>query len=260
MRHVSQFGKRSVNGSLTLGYRSTQGGRQTITLPASLRVTQVTADGEPVPVRPDKGQLSLSLLPGEHSIDIQGRRRAVRGSRPRPDRIDLGSPASNITTTVMLAQDRWPLFVHGPGIGTTVLYWGELAIFALLAFGLSLVPKSPLRFRHWLLLGLGLSTLSWLVFAGVRCGCWPCAGAKTGTTPQCQAGPSTLRSWRWQPSPSSPCPAWCSPAYAMACWPHPDMGIAGPGGYGAFEWFVDRSQSLLPEPVVISVRSGSTAC
>jgi hypothetical protein len=253
VRHASEFGKRSVNGSLTLNYRSTQGGRQTVTLPESLRVTQVTADNEAVPVRPDKGQLSLSLLPGEHIIGIQWTAPRGAGFITRPDRIDLGSSASNITTTVNLAQDRWPLFVHGPGIGTTLLYWGELAIFALVAFGLSLVPKSPLRFHGWLLLGLGLSTLSWWVFAGVavwllvmrwREG-WNHAGLRRWPFNLAQLALAALTVIAVTSLVFS------GVRYGLLA--TPDMGMAGVGHFGGFEWFLDHSQSRLPEPVVISV-------
>jgi hypothetical protein len=253
VQHSSQFGKRSVNGHLSLSYRSTQGGRQTITLPESLRVTQVTADGDAVPVRPDKGQLSLSLLPGEHTIDIQWNAPRGAGFATRPDRIDLGSSASNITTTVNLAPDRWPLFVHGPGIGTTLLYWGALAIFALVAFGLSLVPKSPLRFHGWLLLGLGLSTLSWWVFAGVAVWLlvmrwresWDHAEIKRWPFNVAQVALATLTVTAVTGLVFS------GVRYGLLA--TPDMAIAGLGGYGAFEWFVDHSKSRLPEPLVISV-------
>ncbi|HUG73632.1 MAG TPA: hypothetical protein VMK82_09430, partial [Steroidobacteraceae bacterium] len=161
----NEYGKRSVNGSLQLQYRSTQGGRHTIALPADLRVTQVLIDGQSVPVRPDGGQLPLALLAGSHSVQIDWGAPRGAGFLSRPDAIDLGAPASNITTSITLPQDRWPLIARGPGVGTSIIYWGELVIFALVAFGLSLWRRSPLKFHQWLLLGLGLSTLSWPVFA-----------------------------------------------------------------------------------------------
>jgi hypothetical protein len=253
VHHNSQFGKRSVNGSLAIRYRSTQGGRQTITLPESLRVTHVGSDGLGVPIRPDKGRLSLSLMPGEHSIDILWTSPRGPDVATRPDRIDLGSVAANITTTVTLPADRWTLFVHGPGVGTTLLYWGELCIFALVAAGLALLPRSPLRFHSWLLLGLGLSTQSWWVFAGVAA--WLIVMR-------------WRRDWnhdawdRWRFNIVQVALAaftviavtsllFSGVRYGLLA--TPDMGIAGPGRYGAFEWFLDHSASLLPEPVVISL-------
>src|SRR5690606_125227 len=93
--HRSEFGKRSVNGSLDLSYRSTQAGRHTITLPEDLRVSQVLVDGQSVPVRPDAGQLPLSLLAGQHSVRIEWSAPRGAGFIARPDAIDLGAPASN---------------------------------------------------------------------------------------------------------------------------------------------------------------------
>src|SRR5690606_10251446 len=100
VEHTTTFGKRSVNGQLVLNYRSTQGGRQVIRLPEDVRVTQVQVDGQPVPLRPDGGELPLSLLVGEHEVDIQWT--APRGAAivTRPDLIDLGMPASNVSTRI----------------------------------------------------------------------------------------------------------------------------------------------------------------
>src|SRR5690606_3644168 len=135
--HRSEFGKRSVNGSLDLSYRSTQAGRHTITLPEDLRVSQVLVDGQSVPVRPDAGQLPLSLLAGQHSVRIEWSAPRGAGFIARPDAIDLGAPASNLTTQLTLPEDRWPLIARGSGVGTAILYWGELVVFLLVAYGLS---------------------------------------------------------------------------------------------------------------------------
>src|SRR5690606_2440070 len=118
--HRSEFGKRSVSGSLQLQYRSTQAGRHTLSLPPDLRVSQVLVDGQSVPVRPDAGQLPLSLLAGQHTVQIDWTAPRGAGFIARPDAIDLGSPASNVTTQVTLPDDRWPLISRGPGVGTSV--------------------------------------------------------------------------------------------------------------------------------------------
>ena len=51
-----------------------------------------------------------------------------------------------------------------------MLYWSELAVFVLLALGLARIGYAPLRFHHWLLLGIGFSTFSWGVLLLV--GAW----------------------------------------------------------------------------------------
>ncbi len=255
VEHRSEIGKRSLTGALTLQYRSTQAGRHTLTLPEDLRVTQVLIDGESVPVRPDNGQLPLALLAGTHNVRIDWTAPRGAGVIARPDAIDLGTPASNVTTLVTLPADRWPLFARGAGVGTAILYWGELVIFALVAFALSRWRRSPLKFHEWLLLGLGLSTLSWPVFATVAA--W-----------------LLLMRWRegWNHGPTGRL-AFHAVQALLAVFTviaisslvfsgvrfgllaTPDMRLDAPAGlyHGGFQWFLDRSAATLPVPAVISV-------
>jgi hypothetical protein len=252
--HASEFGKRSVNGKLTFDYRSTQGGRQVIMLPEAARVTQVSADGQPVPVRPDKGKLPLSLLPGAHHIEIQWTAPRGAGFITRPDRIDLGGPASNITTSVAMPADRWPLLAHGAGVGTVLLYWGELCIFALVAVGLAMLPGSPLRFREWLLLGLGLSTLSWPVFATVAVWLLVMRWRQHWNHGAMQRWSFNLVQVVLAVFSVVAVASLVFSGVRYGLLARPDMGIAGTGAYSdAFAWFMDRSDSVLSQPVVLSV-------
>ena len=84
--------------------------------------------------------------------------------RSLPPVVDLRATASNVRTTIELPADRWPLFIAGAGVGPVVLYWGELLLFLVIAWALGRWAQSPLRTHEWLLLGLGLSSLSWPVF------------------------------------------------------------------------------------------------
>ncbi|HWL62349.1 MAG TPA: hypothetical protein VNQ32_06115 [Steroidobacteraceae bacterium] len=255
VEHSSEIGKRSITGSLNLQYRSTQAGRHTLTLPPELRVTQVLIDGESVPVRPDNGQLPLALLAGTHNVRIEWNAPRGAGFLSRPDAIDLGTPASNVTTRVTLPADRWPLFARGAGVGTAILYWGELVIFVLVALALARLVRSPLKFHEWLLLGLGLSTLSWPVFATVaawllvmrwRAG-WNHATASRLVFHTVQ----TLLALFTVIALSSL--VFSGVRYGLLA--RPDMSLNAPGGLYAegFQWFLDRSASALPVPAVISV-------
>ena len=158
------------HASWTSSYRSTQGGRHTLSLPAEARVTAVRVDGRPVQIRPNAGKLSINLLPGAHAIGV-----SVDDVRRRqfPHAPGAGEPqrrASNVSTTIRLPEDRWLLWVSGPGVGPAVLYWSELVVFLATAVLLGRWKHSPLRTHEWLLLGLGLSTLSWWVL--VLVGAW----------------------------------------------------------------------------------------
>lgn len=159
----SRAGKRSTDTDLTLRYRSTQGGRHVLSLPAGAEVLQVTSDGEPVATRPEHGELSLSALPGEHTWTV--RWQAAGGARPitRTAAAALAAPAGNVRLSLQLPEDRWILYAFGPGVGPAVLYWGELLCFGLLAWLIGRLRLTQLRTSDWLLLGLGLSTFSWSV-------------------------------------------------------------------------------------------------
>jgi hypothetical protein len=246
-------GARSADHALAFNYRSTQGGRHTLRLPADARVTQVVVDGAEVPLRPTGGELPLGLLPGAHSIGVNWTTTADVGFRVQPDAVDLNSPASNVRTTVRLPEDRWPLLAYGGGVGPAILYWGEVVVFLIMAWLLGHSQHSPLRTHEWLLLGIGLSTLSWSVLVAV--GVW-----------------LFLMRWRekWD---GSALPRWQFNAvqvllalftfsavsslvfsgirYGLLA--RPDMGVVGPGSGGnTFAWFMDQTASALPQPSVIS--------
>ena len=157
-------GQRAAHGSLQFEFRSTQGGRHIVRLPPDARVTEVRFDGQPQQVRPEKGELQLSLAPGSHRFDVEWEESRDVGLKTQPSKVDIGSPASNVRASVSLPDSRWVLFVSGPGVGPAVAYWGEIIVFAGMAWLLSLWPRSPLKLHEWLLLGLGLSTQSWFVF------------------------------------------------------------------------------------------------
>jgi hypothetical protein len=66
-----------------------------------------------------------------------------------------------------LPEDRWVLWTWGPTSGPAVLYWSQLAVLLVVAWLLSRFAPTPLRFQHWLLLGLGFSAFAWSAYAFV---------------------------------------------------------------------------------------------
>jgi len=52
---------------------------------------------------------------------------------------------------------RWTLALGGSGAGPAVLFWSMLVALSAIAFGLSRLRVTPLRFHEWLLLGVGLT-------------------------------------------------------------------------------------------------------
>jgi hypothetical protein len=252
VRQNVEFGKRSATTVLQFQYRSTQGGRHAIALPKSARVTSVHLDGQPAQVRPDNGVLSIGLLPGTHAVRAEWEVPVGASVRTQPPAVDLHSTASNVQTSVSLPADRWPLFASGEGVGPAVLYWSELVVFIVTALLLGRWKRSPLRTHEWLLLGFGLSTLSWLVFAIV--GLWLFAMGWR------ERWSGDVARWRFNLVQTVLAFVTVVAVAVLVFWgirqsllASPDMGVTGPGSYGSdFTWFVDRTESVLPQPAVIS--------
>jgi hypothetical protein len=249
------IGHRSTEESIQLHYRSTQGGRQNLSFPKDALVTGVSVDGEPVAIRPDNGELALAVLPGEHNVEIEWRSSRGDSFAARPSAVDLHIAASNVETSLSLSANRWPLFASGAGVGPAFLYWGELLVFVILAILLGRLPNLPLSNGEWLLLGLGLSTISWTVLLLVAV--W-----------------LSLMRWRERSSEAQLLPpnrfnalqvalvlvtvvavmslVFSGVRYGLLA--TPDMGIAGPGSGGSnFSWFIDRTHTALPQPTIYSV-------
>jgi hypothetical protein len=254
LRQSVAVGKRSVNTTLEFQYRSTQGGRHALTLPKDARVTAVHLDGMPAPLRPDDGVLSIGLLPGSHSVRIEWETPSGVGVKVSPAAVDMHASASNVATSISLPLDRWPLFAAGAGVGPAILYWSELVVFIVVAVLLGRWHRSPLRTHEWLLLGFGLSTLSWCVLALVAA--WLFALEWR----QRWAGTVAER-WRFNGVQIVLAALTVLAVGSLLFFgirqsllASPDMGITGPGSYGtSFTWFLDRTESALPQPSVVSL-------
>jgi hypothetical protein len=255
MHQRTEIGSRSASTQLSFEYRSTQGGRHVVRLPAAARVTQVTHDNQPQQIRPEGGELPLQLSPGEHRFTVEWEESREVGLLSRSPTVDLAAPASNLGVAIGMPQSRWVLAAWGVGAGPAVLYWGELAVFLGFAWLLSRWARSPLRFSEWLLLGLGLSTQSWFVFALTVS--W-----------------FAVMRWREDWRPGSEYKRWrfnlTQVALALFTFiavltlvfsgirngllAQPDMHVLGAGsGHGTYAWFRDQTQGPVEAATVLSV-------
>jgi hypothetical protein len=251
----TSVGSRSRTTQLGFNYRSTQGGRHVIKLPPEARVTQVTFDAQPQQIRPEKGELPLQLAPGSHRFEISWDESEGTGLLTRHSRVELGTPASNLTLQLAMPDSRWVLAAWGPGVGPAVLYWAELVVFIAMAWLLGRWARSPLKFHEWLLLGLGLSTQSWFVFALTA------------------AWLVTMR-WRegWNPAEDFKRWRFNSVQVVLALFTlvavvtlvfsgirngllaSPDMNVQGADSYGGhYSWFWDRTAGPVDGATVLSV-------
>lgn len=245
-------GTRSRDVNLALDYRSTRGSQHVLRLPEGAELTQVWIDGNVEPLRAEDGELTVPVLPGEHRIAVSWRMSGDIGTVTRTPAVDVGAPASNIDLSLTLPPNRWLLGTGGPPLGPAVLYWPELVALLLFAAILGRVPLTPLKTRHWLLLGLGFSTFSWLVFAWVAA--WLLAsGAR-------QRLRDDVEGWQFNTAQVVIAALTVTALLAIvSSLPQgllgmPDMHVTGHGSSGnALRWFGDRSDSVLPTGVAWSV-------
>jgi hypothetical protein len=245
-------GSRSRDVSLQLSYRSTRGAQHIMRLPVSAEVSSVIIDNRAQTLRAEDGQLTLPILPGSHTVVVNWRESGDTGVFATTPEIDIGAPASNINMTVSKSGDRWLLATRGPKLGPAVLYWSELAALIVFALILGRVTSTPLTTRHWLLLGLGFSTFSWLVLGLVIIWLLLC-GAREKIK-------LDLNWWKFNVLQiviagmtvvALSSVVMSLPAGLLGT---PDMHIAGHNSYGnVLNWFADSSDSVLPMASVISV-------
>jgi hypothetical protein len=246
---ATRFSERVADTTLNFSYRSSRGGRHDLSLPQDAQVKRVVADGQTLPLRPAAGVLPLTLMPGQHQVMVEFSRGDGIGLVSRSPAIDLGVEGTNVNTSLALPRDRWILFAAGKGVGPAILYWGELAVFIVIALALGRVRRTPLRTRDWLLLGLGLSTFSWWVL--IVFGAWLFV---LDRRPEIRLGK------RWQFNTAQILLAVFSLAalaVLVSAIPYgllgePDMGVLN-GSADFLPWFMDRTAPQLPQPFVLSV-------
>lgn len=244
-------GLRATDVQLTSRWRASRGGQQTLELPEGAELQSARVDGAPLLVRPEGRKLTVPVHPGTQSVQISWRE--ARGMRAffRVAPAGLGAGAVNASVTVRLPSDRWVLFLGGPRLGPAVLFWSLLAVFLLVSAGLGRVSLTPLGWRQWFLLAIGLSQIPvpaaalvalWLNLLGWR-GKNPRENAREFDALQVFLGGLTL--------------------LALACLfasikrgllGLPDMQVGG-NASTAYElrWYADRIGWTMPRPWVISL-------
>ena len=157
----SVVGKRSTEHTLSVNLRATQGGQHPIGLPVDAEVMELTSNGQRVNIRPQQGRLSLPVTPGVNAASIRWRDAVGAGTVTRTPQVTLNADASNLNLVLGLPGQRWVIASSGPRVGPAVLYWGELLVMMLIAYGVSRTRRTPLKLLDWLLLGIGFSMVSW---------------------------------------------------------------------------------------------------
>jgi hypothetical protein len=248
---VMKPGKRIQEGTLKLSLRSSQGSQHTITLPEKAQLQAVTINGVTQPIRQNGQQLTLPIKPGTQKILINWLQGSALGNIFQTPELNIGQASVNSHVQVNLGEDRWVLFTWGPRFGPAVLFWGVLFVIILLAFGLSKIKLTPLKFWQWSLLLIGLSQIpvisalvvvAWLMALGLR-EKKSSSDADYFNLIQVCIGILTLLSL-----------VILFIAIEQGLLGSPDMQITGNSSSAyTLNWYQDRSPEILPTATVISV-------
>jgi hypothetical protein len=252
VRLIESVGQRAATTTLLMTLRASQGGEQIVGLPGGFEVVGVHRNGETLNVRAADGKLVLPIVPGTQTFDVRLRSEETLAAVTRTPAIGLGLPAANIDVGLDLPADRWLLATGGPAAGPAVLYWSELAVMLLIAWALSRTRRTPLRFHHWALLGIGFSTFSWLALIVVAAWLFALdwrARSNALRSPLAfdfaQIGLVALTLIALL------CLAAAIPQGLLGA---PDMHVAGNGSSAqALRWFADRSADALPVATAVTV-------
>ena len=245
-------GSRTTHTKLSLTIKSSQGGQHIILLPPDAQLQEVKIGGKIQPIRQEGRKVPLPITPGKQEIKLQWLDSKGMTSRFRTPEIDLGTQSVNASVDLFLPPSRWPLFVGGEQLaGPAVLFWSVIFIIVLVAFGLSMTGLTPLRFYHWMLLGIGMSmsnlaacffVVGWLIALDFR---KKAASLEQKTFDLVQIGIGMLTVL-----------ALGSLVFAISqgLLGHPDMNIVGNGSRSdLLRWYQDVSDNTLPRAWVYSV-------
>jgi hypothetical protein len=162
-------GFRSTEADLTLTARSSLGGQHAVTLPKGAELQSVSINGGLQTVGQVGDTVTLPIVPGEQNFEIKWNGPQGIGEFFRAPQVGLGIASVNASMEVAIPQ-RWVLFVGGPRLGPAVLFWGLVVVLLLASMGLGRVTLTPLKTRHWFLLGLGLTQVP--VWASIFVALW----------------------------------------------------------------------------------------
>ncbi|MGY6215233.1 hypothetical protein ACW73L_08730 [Methylolobus aquaticus] len=246
-------GRRALDGVLALTLRSAQGTQHPVQLPDGAQLLSATVDGAAQPLRQQGRVVTLPVHPGKQHIALNWRAESGLKSLLRTPVVDLGVPSVNHRIDVELGQDRWLLLLGGPQWGPAVLYWGMVAVIAVLALGLGRISWTPLGFASWLLLLIGLSQIPLL--AGFIVVMWLLALGRRATMSgqmlsdrrfnAIQAGLAAL---------TLAALLTLGLAVQQGLLGYPEMQIAGNASTStSLHWYQDRSAATPPQAWMVSV-------
>ncbi|MEW5722271.1 MAG: hypothetical protein AB1896_04135 [Thermodesulfobacteriota bacterium] len=180
-------GRRSNKAGLNLEIRASQGGQHKVVLPPGAELQVVKINGRTQPIGQEGRDVVVPLQPGRQTVYLEWHEKAgsswfhqapeVKAGEKTENQVRFDGRAVNADVIFHLPANRWILWAGGPRLGPAVLFWSYLAAVILAALALGRIQWTPLKTRHWLLLGLGLTQVhplmaivivGWLLVLGLR--------------------------------------------------------------------------------------------
>jgi len=247
-----KLGNRGNKSELALDIRSNQGGQYSFNLPNNATLSSIKLDADKLAMSAVNNLLKIPLRPGKQHIELVWDTEDTIGIFSKSPIFNLEQGSSNQHITIELPNNRWTLFVGGPLVGPSVLFWGMLIVVVFLAVLLGRSKLTPLKPYEWVLLSLGICTVSFFTFMMVAV--WLIAlrqrgkleSISTTTTFKCLQLVLFIFSIFTLTALIGTIPAGLLGS--------PDMHIAGNNSYANwFNWYQDHSDSEFPTAWVISL-------
>ena len=157
VRHETKIGSRRRSSDLTLDLESSLANDFVIQINPDAEIISLVVDEKPVPVQRDGSSLIVPASTGKQTIALQWRTADEMETSVQSSRVALPVEASNVTTVMVIPENRWILWADGPLRGPAVRFWTILVVAILAAFALGSMPGSPLSRFQWVLLAIGLT-------------------------------------------------------------------------------------------------------
>jgi hypothetical protein len=248
----AQPGERATDSSAMVLMRASLGGTHRLKLPAGATLLTLKKDGRQLQPYTEADSVPIQIEPGTHRIELTWRQERGIAARFEIPRLDLGSPAVNLTVTSSVPADRWLLLTWGPTTGPAVLFWSMLLVLVGLAVAGAKLVASPLSLPAWIVLAIG---------AG-QAGLTPALivlGFMVATAARERAG-ARLSGWKFDLAQiiylvfAVAAVATLLAAVRNGLLGQPSMLVQGFGSSDQMlRWFQDRSSGLTPQAALISV-------
>ena len=157
--YETKLGDRLRSVQMVLNLESSLAGDFEIDIDPEADVSSLKINDQPVPVQRNGSKVVVPAQVGKQKVDVQWRKPELLGKRARTSDVTLPVEASNITTTMVIPENRWILWAEGPLRGPAVRFWTILAVAILVALALGSLSLSPLRRFEWVLLAIGLTQI-----------------------------------------------------------------------------------------------------